>query len=122
MKSLEDDISSVTQEKDVLMAKVQELMAQMETLRHRLDDQLRLQSEMLVEQKELKGVKEELKQLREEVTNDQESIELQALSLKQFLTSKLNPSWSTLHTAIQEDERSLTNENASLLTLVVSES
>jgi len=123
MKSLEADMLSVTHEKDVLMAKVQELMAQMEGLRNRLDDQLRLQSEMLVEQKELEGVKDELTALREEVNSDHESIELQSLSLQNFLNNKLNPTWETLHKSIQEDERSLTNENTtSLLTFIVSES
>jgi len=120
VKALEADISSVTQEKDVLMAKVQELMALMETLRHRLDDQLRLKADMLVEQDELKGVKEELPLLREEAKNDQESIELQALSLQQFIAAKFTPSWSGLHTAIEEDERALTNESPSMLNLVVS--
>jgi len=92
----------------------------METLRHRLDDQLRLKADMLVEQDELKGVKEELPLLREEAKNDQESIELQALSLQQFIAAKFTPSWSGLHTAIEEDERALTNESPSMLNLVVS--
>jgi len=100
---LDEQKASVTQERDQLMSRVQELSAQAAALREEIDSQLKHREDMLLELRDYATVPSQIEKLKKEKMEENVLLKKDMEDLAQLLTLSINPKWSEFSEIVTND-------------------